>query len=121
MRDTVSKFYSELSGLNKKQFEKLRTERTILSFKKIIFSHIKFQTKQLQDMLSEMKQISIRRTNKDSFNKTIEFYGTTYTLATGGIHSVDKPGVFRSTSEYTYIHYDIKNIGVVTPLIAGTS
>ncbi len=104
----LAKFYSELSGLNKKQFEKLRTERTKLSFNKIIFSHIKFQTKQLQDMLSEMKKITIYRTNKDSFNKAVDFYGTTYTLATGGIHSVDKPGVFKSTSEYTYIHYDIK-------------
>ena len=104
----LAKFYSELSGLNKKQFEKLRTERTKLSFNKIIFSHIKFQTKQLQDMLSEMKKITIYRTNKDSFNKTVDFYGTTYTLATGGIHSVDKPGVFKSTDDYTYIHYDIK-------------
>lgn len=103
----LAKFYSELSGLNKKQFEKLRTERTILSFKKIIFPHIKFQTEQLQKMLSDMKQISIRRTNKDSFNKTVEFYGTTYTLATGGIHSVDKPGVFKSTENFTYVHYDI--------------
>lgn len=103
----LAKFYSELSGLNKKQFEKLRTERTKLSFNKIIFSHIKFQTKQLQDMLSEMKKITIYRTNKDSFNKTVDFYGTTYTLATGGIHSVDKPGVFKSTEDYTYIHYDI--------------
>ena len=103
----LAKFYSELSGLNKKQFEKLRTERTKLSFNKIIFSHIKFQTKQLQDMLSEMKKITIYRTNKDSFSKTIDFYGTTYTLATGGIHSVDKPGVFKSTEDYTYIHYDI--------------
>lgn len=103
----LAKFYSELSGLNRKQFEKLRTERTILSFKKIIFPHIKFQTKQLQKMLSEIKEISIRRTNKDSFSRTIEFYGTTYTLATGGIHSVDKPGVFKSTDEFTYIHYDI--------------
>lgn len=105
----LAKFYSELSGLSKKQFEKLRTERTILSFNKIIFSHIKFQTKQLQDMLSEMKQISIRRTNKDSFSKTVEFYGTTYTLATGGIHSVDVPGIFKSTDEYTYKHYDISS------------
>lgn len=103
----LAKFYSELSGLNRKQFEKLRTERTILSFKKIIFPHIKFQTEQLQKMLSEIKEINIRRTNKDSFSRTIEFYGTTYTLATGGIHSVDKPGVFRSTDEFIYVHYDI--------------
>lgn len=103
----LAKFYSELSGLNKKQFEKLRTERTKLSFNKIIFPHIKFQTPELQKMLAEMKQVVITRTNKDAFSKEIEFYGTKYTLATGGIHSVDRPGIFRSTDNYTYIHYDI--------------
>ena len=103
----LAKFYSELSGLNKKQFENLRTERTKLSFNKIIFPHIKFQTPELQKMLAEMKQVVITRTNKDAFSKEIEFYGTKYTLATGGIHSVDRPGIFRSTDNYTYIHYDI--------------
>lgn len=103
----LAKFYSELSGLNKKQFEKLRTERTKLSFNKIIFPHIKFKTPELQKMLAEMKQVIITRTNKDAFSKEIEFYGTKYTLATGGIHSVDQPGIFRSTDDYTYIHYDI--------------
>lgn len=103
----LAKFYSELSGLNKKQFEKLRTERTKLSFNKIIFPHIKFQTPELQKMLAEMKQVVITRTNKDAFSKEIDFYGTKYTLATGGIHSVDRPGIFRSTDDYTYIHYDI--------------
>lgn len=103
----LAKFYSELSGLNKKQFEKLRTERTKLSFNKIIFPHIKFQTPELQKLLAEMKQVVITRTNKDAFSKEINFYGTKYTLATGGIHSVDRPGIFRSTDDYTYIHYDI--------------
>lgn len=103
----LAKFYSELSGLNKKQFEKLRTERTKLSFNKIIFPHIKFQTPELQKMLAEIKQVVITRTNKDAFSKEIDFYGTKYTLATGGIHSVDRPGIFHSTDDYTYIHYDI--------------
>ena len=101
------KFYSEMSGLHKSKFEKLRTERTRLSFNKVIFPHIKFKTKQLQDVLNEMKQISIYRTSKDSFEKKIDFYGTTYTLATGGIHSVDVPGVLKSDDKYVYVHYDI--------------
>lgn len=101
------KFYSEMSGLHKSKFEKLRTERTRLSFNKIIFPHIRFKTKQLQDVLNEMKTISIYRTSKDSFEKKIDFYGTTYTLATGGIHSVDTPGVLKSDDKYIYIHYDI--------------
>lgn len=100
-------FYSKMSGLHKDKFIKGRTERTRLSFNKIIFPHIQFKTKQLQDMLTEMKKISIYRTNKDSFNKTIEFYGTTYNLATGGIHSQDPPRILRSKEgAYTYVHWD---------------
>lgn len=102
----TTKFYSDMSGLKKEQFIKGRTERTRLSFNKIIFPHIKFKTKELQQLLEEMKKVYIYHTNKDSFNKTIKFYGTTYTLATGGIHSVDPPRICKSDDNFVYIHHD---------------
>ena len=104
------KFYSEMSGLKVEAFKKLRTERTRLSFNKIIFPHICFKTKQLQDILADMKQIYIYHTNKDAFCKEFTFYGTTYTLATGGLHSQDRPDELKSVEgKYTYIHYDISS------------
>lgn len=102
----VTKFYSERSGLREEQFINARTERTILSFKRIIFPHIKFVTKQLQDLLNEMKTIKVRHTTKDAFTRTVKFYGTTYTLAMGGIHTVDPPRVLKSDDKYVYIHHD---------------
>ena len=103
------KFYSERSGLTIDKFKDLRTQRTALSFNKIIFPHICFKTKQLQDLLEDMKKVVIYRTNKDSFEKVIQFYGTTYTIATGGLHSQDRPAVLTSTDKYTYVHYDISS------------
>ena len=100
------RFYSDMSGLPPKKFIKERTERTKLSFKKIIFPHIKFKTPELQKMLSEMMQVTITRTNKDAFSKEIEFYGTKYTLATGGIHSQDPPRICRSDDKFVYLHHD---------------
>ena len=102
----TTKFYSDMSGLHKDAFFKLRTQRTKLSFNKIIFPHIKFKTKELQDLLEDMKSVSIYHTNKDSFSRTITFYGTTYTLATGGIHSVDAPGILKSDDKFVYLHHD---------------
>ena len=102
----LNKFYAERSGLHEDAFKNLRTQRTALSFNKIIFPHIKFKTKQLQDLLEEMKKVVIYRTNKDSFVREIDFYGTTYTLATGGIHTQDKPVVLKSTDKYVYVHHD---------------
>jgi hypothetical protein len=100
------KFYSDMSGLRKDQFIKGRTERTRLSFKKIIFPHIKFKTKQLQDFLEDIKKVSIYRTTNKEFERELDFYGTKYTIATGGIHSQDPPRVFVSNDKFTYLHHD---------------
>ena len=102
----LNKFYAERSGLHIEAFKDLRTNRTALNFNKIIFPHIKFKTKQLQDLLEDMKKVIIYRTNKDSFVREITFYGTTYTLATGGIHTQDKPVILSSTKDYVYVHHD---------------
>lgn len=103
----ISKFYAEKTGLQYNTFKNLRTERTALSFKRIIFSHIKFKTKQLQDILEDMKKVIIYYTNKDAFCKEFTFYGTIYTLATGGLHSQDKPAVLKSNNNYVYTHRDV--------------
>lgn len=102
----LNKFYAERSGLHEDAFKNLRTQRTALSFNKIIFPHIKFKTKQLQDLLEEMKKVVIYRTNKDSFVREINFYGTIYTLATGGIHTQDRPVILKSTDDFVYVHHD---------------
>lgn len=100
------KFYSNFSHISKDRFYDERTERTALSFNKIIFPHIKFKTKQLQDLLNDMKQVVIYHTNKDAFVREFEFYGTKYTVATGGIHSQDRPKVYISNKDYVYRHHD---------------
>ena len=64
----VTRYYSKMSGLHPSKFKKLRTEHTWLHFSKIIFPHIQFKTKQLQDILNEMKKVKITRTNKDAFS-----------------------------------------------------
>ena len=100
------KFYSDISKQHKDVFIKERTERNKLSFNKIIFPHITFKTEQLQKLLNDIKQVSIYHTTKSEFTRTFTFYGTTYTIATGGIHSQDPPRVCVSNDKYVYLHHD---------------
>ena len=100
------KFYSDMSGLTKDKFIKGRTERTRLSFNKIIFPHIKFKTKQLQDLLEDMMKVYVYHTKKEDFCREITFYGTTYTLACGGILTQDVPVVLESNDSFIYKHFD---------------
>lgn len=100
------KFYSQFSGLHKSKFEKLRTERTRISFNKVIFPHIKFKTKQLQDLLDDMMKVYIYHTTKDDFTREFEFYGTKYSIGCGGIHTQDPPRILKSNDKFIYVHWD---------------
>lgn len=100
------KFYSDMSGLTKDKFINERTDRTLLSFDKIIFPHIKFKTPELQQLLAEMKQVRVYHTTDKDFSKEIVFKGTKYRLACGGIHSQDPPRVLISDNKYVYLHHD---------------
>ena len=99
-------FYAKMSGLSPKQFEKGRTERTRLSFNKIIFPHIQFKTQQLRDLLEDMKKVYVYHTTKNDFCREVDFYGTKYTLACGGIHTQDVPVVLKSDENVIYKHFD---------------
>ena len=119
------KFYSEFSGLKPQQWKGKKTQRTIMSFKKVILPFIEFKTPQLQLLLAEMKKTSVTSLGKDSFKKEIKLGNLVYTIATGGLHSQDIPRELRSkivmdspsTGEniwsnitddsYVYVHFDI--------------
>ena len=116
------KFYSEFSGLHPSQWKGQKTIRTVMAFNKVIFPIIKFKTKYMQDYLERIRNVKVTRTNKDSFEETIQIGNLKYTMATGGLHSQDPPRALYSKHEfmtsptgeqtltpdsYTYIHWDI--------------
>lgn len=127
------KFYSEFSGLAESQWRGRKTERTALSFKRVIFPFIKFQTTELQELLEEMKKVTIYSLGKESLKdvaakhpefkylKTgnnagwfeIKLNNLTYTIATGGLHSQDIPRELKSKISFTgdYTLTDCKESG----------
>lgn len=101
------KFYSDFSNLQPWQWRGKKTERTVMSFKKVIFDNIQFKTKELRDFLTDIKTVSITRTSKSEFERKITIGNTVYTVATGGLHSEDKPRNLKSGKNFKYVHYDI--------------
>lgn len=116
------KFYSEFSGLDPQQWRGKTTERTALSFKRVIFPFIQFETKELKELLAEMKQVVIYSLGKGGLKEVANKYPNfkylktdnnsgwfevtlgklVYTIATGGLHSQDIPRELKSKIEYVY-------------------
>lgn len=114
------KFYSEFSGLAESQWRGRKTERTAMSFKRVIFPFIQFKTQECQDLLSEMKKVIVYsigkkalkdiapkypdfkylKTNTDSGWFEIKINNLVYTIATGGLHSQDIPRELKSKIKY---------------------
>ena len=108
--ELFNKFYSEFSNLQPYQWRGKKTERTIMSFKKVVFDNIKFKTKVLQDFLDDIKAVAITRTGKSDFERSVIIGETQYTIATGGLHTKDRPRNLKSKltdDGFIYVHYDI--------------
>lgn len=88
----ISKYYSEYTGIPYDDYKDLRTYRTRMSIGKIIDPIIKFQTKELNDLLNKLRQTVVNGT--DEINYPVYFNGMIYDIKSGGIHSRDIPGTF---------------------------
>lgn len=94
------KLYSKFSGLAPEDWKGKSTERTAMSFKRVIFPNIRFQTAEMQSFLADLKKVVLYRIGKDAFEKTVKIGKTEYTMATGGLHSKDRPMEVWSTTDY---------------------
>lgn len=100
------KFYSDFSGLRPEQWTGKKTERTTMSFKRVIFDNVSFKTKPMQDYLERIRKTVVTSVSKDSFQENIVIGNLTYTMATGGLHSQDPPRKLVSKLEYNDIKDD---------------
>lgn len=103
----MSVYYSEKSGLEYRDFKDLRTYRGRMKLNNIIDNKIKFITPELQDFLKQILKESV--SVEDTFSKILHFRGTTYTLAKGGIHSIDDSRIYND-SKYIYRDADVKKV-----------
>ena len=85
----MSKFYSDYTGLKYFQFKDLRTPRVMISFGDILNSKIRFETPVFKALHEEMINTDFFVHNE--YKKVVLFKEKGYTIATGGLHSIDRP------------------------------
>jgi hypothetical protein len=105
----LEKFYSETSGLEKKYFKDLRTERKFIKFDWVVFKEIDFKTPELMTLLEEVRDYTYYK-DQPFFKKKVVFGGVEYKLGVGGLHSVDNGAVFEETATMRIIDADIASM-----------
>lgn len=88
------KSFMDITGIDKYELKNRKAPTDIFTFGECIPDYIFFKTKELNAFYDKLKDIKIDPSSKNQ-KFLLPFRGTTYLIAKGGIHSVDKPRLLK--------------------------
>ncbi len=103
------KLYCERTNGNFWEIRESRTHRNSISLKECIFDYIKFETREFNKLLDNLKSRVVTST-KGAFEESVLFKGFIYDYGTGGIHGCIKSGVYESDDDYIIIDADVASL-----------
>lgn len=102
----IVKLYSKFTGLHPKRFIDTKTIRRKIEVSEILSDKIQFLSPQLNDLLQSLRSLVLRG-EKGEFKRTFTYAGTSYTLATGGLHSNEIPAIYVADDKQTIVDRDV--------------
>lgn len=102
----IVKLYSKFTGLHPKAFIDTKTIRRKILVSEILSDKIAFSTPELNDILSGIRSLTLKG-EKGEFDREFTFMGTSYTIATGGLHSNEIPAVYIENSNSIIVDRDV--------------
>lgn len=102
----IVKLYSKFTGLHPKAFIDTKTIRRKILVSEILSDKIAFSTPELNDILSGIRSLTLKG-EKGEFDREFTFMGTSYTIATGGLHSNEIPAVYAENSDSIIVDRDV--------------
>lgn len=102
----IVKLYSKFTGLHPKAFIDTKTIRRKILVSEILSDKIAFSTPELNDILSDIRSLTLKG-EKGEFDREFTFMGTSYTIATGGLHSNEIPAIYVENSDSIIVDRDV--------------
>ena len=107
-KKTLDNYYSEHTGQDYSEFKDLRTRRYKINTSECISDRVTFKTPEMNKMLDYFKSYSVNSID-DGIDYLVLFNNKGYQMGFGGLHSVDRPKIYKSTNEIDIIDADVKN------------
>jgi hypothetical protein len=107
-KEIFDKYYADYTGLRFNTFKDLRTHRSKIYLKDCIVPEIHYKTDIMNDMLSTFKSQVVYSIN-DAINYKIIYKDKGYQMGFGGLHSIDRAGIFQSTDDVSIWDADVSS------------
>lgn len=104
--EIIKQKYLEKTGKQWKDIKDLRDKCDLIPLKEVIFDNIHFKTKQLQDILSWLKTLTVDPGRK-GLEKHFLLDNLEISLGVGGVHSVNTPTIFKEDETWGISDVDV--------------
>jgi hypothetical protein len=101
--------YCQATERDKNEVKELRTYRSGIPIKDILFDYISFQTAPFQSFLEKLKNKTIYNTKND-FKFNLKFKGYDFHYGAGGIHQCIKPGKYYADDNLIIKDLDVASL-----------
>lgn len=90
--ELLKKEYIRRTGIDWETLKNLRSPADKIRLKDVILPNISFKSKILQDLLNEMKTLTVSP-GRNGWNKKFIFHNRIISIGVGGLHSINKPEI----------------------------
>ena len=106
----LAKKYCEATGISLKTLKEMRSPMDYIPLKDVIFPFIKYKNPIFQDVLEEMKRQVVYSKERKGYEKRFVLSNMVYSIGVGGIHSINKPEIFRPGPDEYIGHSDVASM-----------
>ena len=106
----LAKKYCEATGISTNELKEMRSPMDYIPLKDVIFPFIKYKNPIFQDVLEDMKGQIVYSKERKGYEKKFVLSNVVYSIGVGGIHSINKPMIFRPGPDEYVGHYDVASM-----------
>lgn len=106
----LAKFYCDKTGISYKDLKEMKSPADSITLKDVIFPFVRYKNPKLQDVLEDMKKQVVDSHERKGYEKKFVLSNLGYSIGVGGLHSINKPGIFRPNENEYIGHSDVASM-----------
>ena len=106
----LEKKYCEAMNISPKDLKGMSSPMDYIPLKDVILPFIKYKDPMLQDVLEDMKKQIVYSKERKGYEKKLVLSNVVYSIGVGGIHSLNKPRIFRPKEDEFIGHSDVASM-----------
>lgn len=106
----LAKKYCEATGINMEDLKKMSSPMDYIKLKDVILPQIKYKSEILNNLLEDMKSSTVYTKERKGFERQFILDGVCYSVGVGGIHSLNKPKIYKPKEDEYIGHSDVTSM-----------